>query len=537
MPTRRSFLGGLGALGAIAAGGCGRVRARFADRDLAPPGRIVGAALDRGHLLRAPGTTLPQDPTLACDTVVIGAGISGLSAAARLDAGGRGDFLVCELADESGGNAVAGAGPLGAYPWGAHYVPVPDPADEPLCRFFHQLGLIRSFGPDGLPVYDEESLCADPDERLWINGAWQEGFVPTLGVDAPARAQARHFLGRIPEWQSWIGADGLPAFALPLDRCSQDPRIEALHAETFAAWLDREGYRSGAFRWYLDYCCRDDFGAPAAVVSAWAGLHYFAARRGRGANARPGDVLTWPEGNAYLARALARGLGARLRTGVVVDRLVRTQARVRVEGVDVGRHRRIAIDAGAAILAVPAHVAARIDPQAAAPSASAVHTPWAVANVTVGRRPRGIGAPLSWDNVKFGSRLLGYVVADHQRLAAPRDELVLTCYWPLDHRPPPTAREWAMRRAHHEWTADFVGELLWLHPELAGHVEQADVWLWGHGMASPVPGFATAAARRTRTSVPPPVFPAHTDLSGVSVFEEAFALGRAAAERRLAWQA
>ena len=65
--------------------------------------------------------------------------------------------------------------------------------------------------------------------------------------------------------------------------------------------------------------------APAAAqVSAWAGMHYFASRHGFRA---PGDdeprtsasgVLTWPEGNAWLAERLAAPLGERLQPGRVV---------------------------------------------------------------------------------------------------------------------------------------------------------------------------------------------------------------------------
>ena len=95
----------------------------------------------------------------------------------------------------------------------------------------------------------------------------------------------------------------------------------------FGAWLDAHGHTDPALRWYLDYCCRDDYGAGVAQVSAWAGIHYFASRHGFHA---PGDddegaaesVLTWPEGNAWLTRRLAEGVGAaRLHTGRTVRRI------------------------------------------------------------------------------------------------------------------------------------------------------------------------------------------------------------------------
>jgi hypothetical protein len=49
---------------------------------------------------------------------------------------------------------------------------------------------------------------------------------------------------------------------------------------------------------YIDYCCRDDFGLGIKEVSAWAGIHYFAARKQDTAPDGNDTVLTWPEGNA-----------------------------------------------------------------------------------------------------------------------------------------------------------------------------------------------------------------------------------------------
>ena len=41
------------------------------------------------------------------------------------------------------------------------------------------------------------------------------------------------------------------------------------------AWLETQGLTAPRLRWYLDYCCRDDYGALADTVSVGAGLHHF----------------------------------------------------------------------------------------------------------------------------------------------------------------------------------------------------------------------------------------------------------------------
>jgi hypothetical protein len=534
MSTRREVLAGIGAAASTAILGC---HATGRDRDFMVSGSILGAAAARGHLLRDGNISgLAPIATIQCDTIIVGAGISGLSAAAALNAAGRSDFIVCELADEPGGNAVGGQNAISRYPWGAHYVPIADITDEPLCRLFAQLGIIRDVRGDGLPIYEETFLCADPDERLFIQGTWQDGFLPTVGLHKTDLAQNKTFLEEVKTWRAAVGRDGLPAFSLPLAKSSADPDIRALDAISFAALLDRKGYTSTPLRWYLDYCCRDDYGAPANAVSAWAGLHYFASRRGRAANASQSDVVTWPEGNSYLARALASGISSRLKTGLVATQVSTAGGKAIIDAFDVRTRTVLRIEAAAAILAVPRHVLSHLAPGLDSPGPAAVHVPWVVANITTSRRPAGTGAPLAWDNVVYGSDLLGYVVADHQTLGMPRDSVVITYYWPLSDRTPVEARRFAQRQTHGDWCAHFLAELYQIHPELRGQVENLDVWVWGHGMICPVPGYCFGDQSGARRAPRPPLFFAHTDLSGISVFEEAFSLGQIAAADRLRWR-
>jgi hypothetical protein len=92
---------------------------------------------------------------------------------------------------------------------------------------------------------------------------------------------------------------------VPLVLSSADPAFRRLDGITFSAWLAAEGYSAPSLHTYLDYVCRDEYGATPDKVSAWAGLHYFASRGGQAANAADGSLLTWPDGLAFLARGLA----------------------------------------------------------------------------------------------------------------------------------------------------------------------------------------------------------------------------------------
>jgi hypothetical protein len=158
-----------------------------------------------------------------------------------------------------------------------------------------------------------------------------------------------------------------------------------------------------------------------------------------------------------------------------------------------------------------------------------------VANVTVRRMPEGRGMTLCWDNVFQDSRSLGYVVATHQGLERTRTETVLTHYWPLTDLPPDEARREALGRSLAEWQALVLADLLRVHPELEGAVASIDICLWGHAMIRPTPGALWGEARAAACVQTPPIFHAHSDMSGMSIFEEANYRGVTAADAALAY--
>jgi hypothetical protein len=119
-------------------------------------------------------------------------------------------------------------------------------------------------------------------------------------VEAAARAAAF----AMPSIRVWQREAGLPASHAVLD------------AQRFDQWLAAQGLDDERLLWYLDYSCRDDFGAGLSRVSAWAGIHYFASRHGFHAprpqsehesEADGEQVLTWPQGNGWLAQQLVAG--------------------------------------------------------------------------------------------------------------------------------------------------------------------------------------------------------------------------------------
>jgi glycine/D-amino acid oxidase-like deaminating enzyme len=499
--NRREFIAKAGA-GALSAAivGC----APKTDAPLA--GGFVDDGGARGHRLRDRAAVPPVRRTVRVPVVIVGGGMAGLSAAWWLERAGMRDFVLLELEDHAGGNARWGENEVSRYPWAAHYVPVPGPHAVHVRELFAEMGILR---PDG--SWDERMLCFSPQERVFVDGAWREGLESVFTFSPDGGEEAKRFQHVIDR----LRASG--EFTIP---SALGRKSSALDSLSFGDWLRREGFRSQALRWYAEYACRDDYGAPLGDTSAWAGIHYFAAR-----DADPGP-LTWPEGNGHIARHLLARAGDRVRTGAPVHRVERAGSGVRVLA---GETEYLA---DAAVWAAPSFLAPYV--VEGAPAVDFTYSPWLTANLTLDRLPRENDFPLAWDNVIAGSPALGYVDAGHQSISTHRERAVWTYYWALTGEPPRQARATLLRRPWREWADLILADLQRAHPDIRRCVSRIDVMRMGHAMIRPTPGFLSSPARAALVASPGPVFYAHSDLSGLSLFEEAQHLGIAAAEKVLA---
>ena len=527
----------------------------------APPpvqGGFTGAAHERGHLLRQtwPDTNAAP-PVRRTQVLILGGGVAGLAAARRLQQGGVEDFALLDMEDEPGGNSRAASIQGIDCPLGAHYLPVPPENGQALLGFLEQIGLRQRVA--GRWVYDERHLCHSPQERLFFQGQWQEGLLPVQGVGQATLHQYRRFAQQV----QTLREGG--RYAIPAASAAMDAQAQRLDSISMQAWLDQQGLMDAHLRWYLDYCCRDDYGAGLAQVSAWAAVHYFASRHGFDA---PGEqplereqgVLTWPEGNAHLVRAMAEPLraggAARLQGASVVRRVQALRHEVQVDVQRVagpGPERWIAKHC---ILALPMFVSMRVldqPPEFLRQAAQRMsYCAWLVANIHIREALSDTGgAAPAWDNVLYGAATaqggLGYVDARHQTLDPTPGPTVLTHYRALGIGAP--ARQSLLQKSWSDWSQASLRELAQAHPDLARKSTRIDITRYGHAMAMPGPGLQShlrqmfAGTQPLPTGIAPgsrksgalftPVHErllfAHSDWSGYSIFEEAFARGDAAA--------
>ncbi|MER2506463.1 MAG: FAD-dependent oxidoreductase, partial [Azonexus sp.] len=406
--SRREFLF---TVGAAALAGCAP-----SGKPPLPPGELLGMSHALGHRLRDGGFPAPSE-TRKTGVVIVGAGISGLAAAWKLAKSGVDDFLVLDAENEFGGNSRAGQSPLVAYPWGAHYLPLPTRESTAVRELLAELGVLHGDPAATKPVYDERYLCATPQERVYRNGLWEEGLLPHRGVDAGEREQQRRFQERMEELKNTRGKDGRRAFAIPMELSSRDPEWRALDRIPFSKWLTDHGFTAPTLHWLANYATRDDYGMDYDQTSAWAGLHYFACRTGEAANAASDAVLTAPDGNALLARGLARQAAGRILTDALAWRIEEGKSSVAVDVLQGAK--TIRIEARQVIWAAPAFVLPRIwlamPGELKLAALAGDYAPWLTANLHLADFPEERrGAPPAWDNVFYDSPGLGYVVATHQ---------------------------------------------------------------------------------------------------------------------------
>jgi len=515
---------------------CGSQTGPFPDRQIDSgriAGSIVGSSHELGHRLRAGNLPEPQE-TREVPLVIVGAGIAGLSAGWKLAKSGFRDFEILELEPEPGGNSRWGENGVSAYPWGAHYLPVPTSESTAVRELLEEMGMVRDVGPNGEPIYDPRHLCHAPQERLFIDGRWQEGISARELLRSSAapgdRAALAEFEQHMRRYRDYRDARGRRAFALPMALSSDDPDLVALDRLSMREYFDRAGWTSERLRWYVDYCCRDDYGCTLETTSAWAAWHYFCSR------GEEVQYLTWPEGNGRIVRHMAGRLERHLHTDTLVYRIrVNGDPAAReasAEGVDVDvlntrTNAAVRLRARHVIYALPRFTAPYVLDGYELPGIDAfTYAPWMVANLTVDRLPEGA----AWDNVIYDSLSLGYVVATHQNLRVAPGPSVLTYYMPFAEPNPEAARRWMLERSWSEWVSIILGDLAPAHVGLESLVTQIDIMLLGHAMIRPVPGFLWGEARRRAADAYGPVRFAHSDMSGLSLFEEAQYRGVRAAE-------
>jgi hypothetical protein len=456
--------------------------------------------------------------------LIVGGGISGLSAARQFKKKGIEDFLVLELENKLGGNSANGENQYSKFPLAAHYLPLPNVRDKELLNFLEESKIIVDY-KDNLPFFDETQLCFDPNERLFIRNSWQTDLIPRYGNSKKTDNQMDLFLQKMTDFRENKGKDGKYFFDIPKSFCSTDESLNSLDEITMKKWLLDNNFTAEEILEYVDYCCKDDFGLGIEFVSAWAGIHYFAARKHE--NKKYDDtVLTWPEGNGRLVKHLKSAVENKVLTNHLVYDIQLNSDGVKVSTFNAKSNESITILAEKVILATPQYITKYLVSERKNTANNFNYAPWFTASITLSDIPDNGSFPLSWDNVIYKAKGLGYVYNQHQNLEQIIDKKVITYYYSFSSNDIKKDRKELLRKPIEHWKELVLSDLKIAHPDIDQYISAIEIHRIGHGMISPVPNFLKSKSlKEASKSIENKIFFAHSDLAGISIFEEAFHQG------------
>ena len=531
--TRRDFLNGvlIGASGLAASrvlGACsnGGETTPGTDAGVPPMGEDLRELLDTCHALRdGQSFQLPAASGNLYDCIIVGTGISGLTAAWRLGKLGVTNFLMLEKEPVLGGVARAGTDGAQVFAQGAAYTV--QPFNQELIDLYTDLGVITGLDGQGLPIIDPKYEVKAPPNNVYLNGQWYENAWDEGMQNLPLAPQALQDLlacrAKIDELYNYVGADGALAFDCPSDASTTDAAIRALDTVSFQQWVSDNGWDPAVTQFFNRYCA-SAMGSTPEALSAWGMLNFL------GSEFYP--VMTQPGGNACWAKMLADKVGAaKIKLSSFVLRVIEEAGEVHVSYLDNGTP--VTMRAKTAIYAAPRHMVHYLIPGLAAANRNDYtefhYSPYLLVNVHVSKTPAG----LAYDNwVHDPCYFTDFILADWAGLSdpahAPLDRPnVLTIYTPLLG---PNDRADMLTQPFEFYEQKVLPDLERVLPGVTSTITAIDLFRWGHPIVIAGPNFIFGTAREGAQAPLGNISFAGADLDGLPAFENAVAAAYRAAD-------
>lgn len=479
------------------------------------------------------------------DVVIIGGGVSGLAAARRLIRAGIDNILVLEKETRLGGQARGGQIDGIRYATAAHFVESPHPRAAFLVDLYRQLGIITGIADDGWPIIGEQHQVKQPYFGILAGGQWMPYSFPFQVAEKKDVKAFRAFYKDMYAWSSHRDEQGIPAFCIPAKMASPDPDIRRLDEITMAEYLRQKGFKSNVLSWYVDNRLLNEYGTDASQTSAWAGIQYWAASKSGFEDmdplgARRQSILTWPEGNQFLVDGLSADLTPdQVMLDCLTTRIRQTENALDITFIDTKTKRFKTVTSRYVIYASPKNMIYKIIPDLSTANRHEFnlcqYVPWITSTVYVRRSPSSNQGQIAWDNMPYGRGwALGYIAESHvSGVRKPSGRTVLTYYGAL-HSNMKLERRELLEGDWHYWASILLDELEYMHPGITSDIEQMDIYKWAHAMVVPRPGLIWSKERERMEKPYGNVHFAHSDISGLSIFEEAVYHGIRAAQQVLA---
>ncbi|GAB5524001.1 MAG: NAD(P)/FAD-dependent oxidoreductase [Roseivirga sp.] len=428
-------------------------------------GISVFTDIHTGHLLFE-SQNYPVQATQSTETLIVGGGIAGLSAASQLK--GK-DFLLCELSENLGGTSSWHQHNEVTFAQGAHYdLAYPANYGDEVLGLLESLDIIEYQGwKDAWSFKDSQYIVTHRRKsQCFDHGNFREEVLPKGGLST----DFYQLTGK------YGGGMKMPTRLI-------DPGYQELNQLTFIDFLKDKLNLTPEFIRGLDYHMLDDWGGTASQVSALAGIHYFACRP---YYTQVVDLFSPPQGNGYFIEKMASMHKEELLTRHLVKSILEKDGGFEVGVVDIENKAIKKIQAKRVVYAGQKHALKYILPDQYGLFESNQYAPWLVLNFIIkDELPR----PGYWQNEMLteDQTFMGFVDSDMQQktMAGKR---VLTAYYcmPLESREDLRNVE-TNKEVIAEKTLGYLNQ--YFKRDIGPLVEHVYIKVMGHAMPIPGPGY------------------------------------------------
>ena len=399
------------------------------------------------------------------EVAIVGGGIAGLAAAYQLR---KKDFQLFELSDQLGG-AVSTADFNGIQiSQGAHYdLAYPSNYGEEVIQLLNELNLIK-YEPwrKAWSFKDEQHIIPSfRKQQCYDFGKRRKDVIPESALKEQFIELMLQFEGEMK----------MPTRLI-------DSRLHHLNKISFEEYLSSELPVTDEFIRQVDYHMYDDYGGSANMVSALAGIHYFACRPYYTEDV---PLFSPPRGNQYFADALIAKIDtSKIHPSHLVMEIQRAGNGYLLKIVDVQNQQVKELKAEQVIYAGQKHALKYIYPDQA-DLFKHEYAPWMVVNL-IGNQEKGDYG--FWQNEYLGDnkQFLGFIDSSVQSQQGLNSNRVFTGYYclrPSDREYLLTIEESKNRIAQE--TQGYINSML--NKDI--DIEACFIKVMGHAMPIPAPSY------------------------------------------------
>lgn len=429
--------------------------------------RVGTPQFTTAHEFLRDGKPLPEPRiTTQHDVIVVGGGLSGLTAALVLQTNGV-DAIVLESESTVGGSAVSSNIDGASIPLGSVYFVSRTPEIEMLLQ-------TAKITPVQCP--DDVHILADGQS---LRNLWSDATLNVALKDDADRSGMQRFRDVL-----LTMADDLPSYPLDKTLSPRLQKLDALSGEQYG-----RSFGSPTLNTVIEWYSKSSMGASATRTNAYCLLNFYQSELG---SEYGYPRFSFPGGISRLALGVASSLTG-LHTSCLVARVHETETRVEVDVVEadgsVTRH-----VAPYAILAVPKYQLSRllvdIDARRSSAAKSIVYAPYVTIQIASGVALSTTGAYDTWD---FRVDHSYTDVIDPMTIQPGVDRHVVSLYVPLEpSQRPMLLDDGAFASFASATVARFAEHLT---EEQRTSITEVRCWGWGHGIVVPTVGSHTGPAQ------------------------------------------